>query len=293
MDEIPSRPYLKGVGDFLTRRPSAAPIATSGAMKPWINITGSLILAASLTGCQQEQPAAVTPSNTPARSGGTDSASPGTSEKNPPTTDPAEPDHTNKTALLPEGNGTGTSILPGGDPPPNVPVRPPTMATIEQLGGIAREEDGKIVFAQLSDIPVNDDDLPTIAGFKNLKTLYLSNTLITDDGLTPLRALTSLESLNVAYSRVGDVGLKQIGAIKSLKQLNLFKTRITDAGIAELTALPNLEELKLQRTSITDECIPSLSKLKSLKELWVRDTKITLQGIEKLQVALPHAIIRN
>ena len=73
--------------------------------------------------------------------------------------------------------------------------------------------------------------------------------------------------------------------------LYLRNTKITDAGLKELNKLDKLTSLDLANTKITDTCVQGLTELKSLTEINVMATKITGAGVEKLQNALPSAVI--
>ncbi len=94
----------------------------------------------------------------------------------------------------------------------------------------------QIVSLNLNKMPVNDNDLATIAQFINLRKLNLSFTNIKGTNLAPINQL------------------------KELKQLSLSGTGVTVASLGTLSSLPRLTELYIWNTPAQSENLTALQK---------------------------------
>ena len=92
----------------------------------------------------------------------------------------------------------------------------------------------QIVSLDLKGLPVQDEELKTIARFENLRTLNLNFTNITGVGLKELKALKHLSSLSLSGTKVNYSTVKSITGINSLKKLMLWNTRLSDAEVQQL-----------------------------------------------------------
>ena len=110
-----------------------------------------------------------------------------------------------------------------------------------------------IVWLNLGNTSISNDQLTIIAQFQNLYTLYLNNTAITDTGLTEIEKLNSLRYLNLVNTNVTDQALPSIASLKNLKQLYVYQTNITSQGIANL-----IRELKTVVIDTGNYKIPSM-----------------------------------
>jgi hypothetical protein len=106
------------------------------------------------------------------------------------------------------------------------------------------------------------NDLPRLAGLKNLQSLNLRGTPASD--LSPLAGL------------------------KNLWELNLSGTSVSD--LSPLAGL-SLGELNLSGTSVSD--LSPLAGMEYLQRLYLEGTKVTEEQIEQLQLALPKCKIRQ
>lgn len=133
-----------------------------------------------------------------------------------------------------------------------------------------------------------------IAGMKELKHLYLKDSLVSDKATEHIMDM-NLYGLNLSNTDITDSGLKNISQLKELRTLDLSDTKVTDSGIKSLSALKYLKDLNLQRLanrdSITDLSVGTLKQLTNLDQLNLIGTGITKAGLQELQKALPNCKI--
>lgn len=103
----------------------------------------------------------------------------------------------------------------------------------EQLKDLQKIKD-QIVSLNLNKMPVKDEDLKFIAGFKNLRKLNLSFTDITGKNMGELAALKSLKSLSVSGTKVDVPSLRKLSGLQSLTQLYAWNTSVGEAEMASL-----------------------------------------------------------
>ena len=195
------------------------------------------------------------------------------------------------------------------------------------FGGFKRNEQGRIVRADVAYRQLSDKDLADIAnetdlefldltgnnqitdagmvhlkGLTKLQTLNLYGTKITDAGLVHLRGMTKLQTLNlkgsmgsmVRRSGITDAGLEHLKGLAKLQTLDLrWNHWITDAGLEHLKGLTGLQTLNLQLTMVTDAGLVHLKGLTGLQTLELSNTKVTDAGIAELQKALPNCEINH
>ncbi len=97
------------------------------------------------------------------------------------------------------------------------------------------------------------DDLKSLAGLVNLRSLSLMDTAITDADLAHLRGLTKLTRLFLSRTRVTDAGLEVLASLPSLELLFLDGTAITDAGLMRLSGSRRLGWVAVGQTKISAE----------------------------------------
>ncbi len=134
----------------------------------------------------------------------------------------------------------------------------------------------------ISEVPMSDDGLASVAGFKALQTLSLRDTPITNAGLIHLRNLTSLVRLDLNRTHVTDRGLADLMGLTSLQGLTLADTKITGAGLAHLSGLSSLDILVLSGTKVTDLGLSYLAGLRLLKTLDLSKTRVSDAGLKHL-----------
>ena len=111
--------------------------------------------------------------------------------------------------------------------------------TLEEMGPIGKDADGRITSIDLRGTQVTDAGLVHLKGLTSLKELILSYTQITDARLLHLKGLTSLQRLGLDGTQVTDAGLEHLKGLTGLEYVYLNNTQITDAGVEDLKkALP-------------------------------------------------------
>jgi Leucine-rich repeat (LRR) protein len=140
----------------------------------------------------------------------------------------------------------------------------------------------RLTVLDLGDTRVGDDELASIEGMTNLRTLNLANTEITDNCAQHIRHLARLERLSLCNTRITDRGLKQLAGMSSLRGIYLGGTDVTSDGIGCLADIPGLRSLTLWHTQIDDRALLKLKPLVKLERLDLTDTKITAKGIASL-----------
>lgn len=155
-------------------------------------------------------------------------------------------------------------------------VKGPSLAAFKNLEDL-----------DLTDTPFDDDGASYLEKMSRLRRLSLRNTLITDAGLKRIAGLKTLESLDLYGTKVTDAGIRQLAGLSKLRDLNVLGALLTDESAPALGALTNLEELNLYRTHITDAGLARLQSLKKLAALDVRYTRVTASGVEAFRAAVP------
>lgn len=98
------------------------------------------------------------------------------------------------------------------------------MKALEELEPVKEQ----LVILNLSKMPVTDDGLSVIAGFRNLERLNINFTEISGAGLSRLRALEKLQSLSLAGTNVDANGIKVLFDLPQLTELYVWNTKITE-----------------------------------------------------------------
>lgn len=130
---------------------------------------------------------------------------------------------------------------------------------------------------------VDDECMPIIGNFKELKALYLPETKVTDIGMQYVVDLKQLEILHIYGTKITDAGLVYLRDLTKLRKLDLGNTNISDAGIENLKDLKKLEFLDLWNTNLTNEGLQHLKNLAQLKILNLTGTKVTDDGLVQLE----------
>ncbi len=175
------------------------------------------------------------------------------------------------------------------------------VAFRELRARVELNDNGEAVSLDLLDSPVVDVHLQNLMVLTKLERLYLSGlTRITDAGLQYLTNLTNLKELDISGSatnpnrrHITDTGLEYLKGLTHLEKLSLNHTQMTDAGLAHLMGLHNLNILDLRNTRLTDLALEYLWRLKNLEILNLAGTKVSVEGVSKLQKALPNCEVRR
>lgn len=84
----------------------------------------------------------------------------------------------------------------------------------------------QLVWLQLTNCGITDEDLKTIGGLTNLYKLNLNRNAITDKGIAELTSLAKLEYLNVYGTSITEKSLPLLNNLPSLKKLYVWETAI-------------------------------------------------------------------
>ncbi|MBS1935410.1 MAG: hypothetical protein JST96_15525, partial [Bacteroidetes bacterium] len=92
----------------------------------------------------------------------------------------------------------------------------------------------QLIWIRLSNKPVRDSMLATIAKCTAITKLELNNTNITDNGLGYLKEMKQLRSLNLVGTKISLQGVMQLKELKNLQSLYLYQTNINSNEWIEL-----------------------------------------------------------
>lgn len=93
--------------------------------------------------------------------------------------------------------------------------------------------------------------------------LDLSNSGITDEDLKSIGALSNLTKLNLHGNNISDDGVEHLLTLSRLQYLNLYGTKVTDRTIMHFSAMESLKRLYLWETGVrNDALVDSLMKQK-------------------------------
>jgi uncharacterized membrane protein len=94
-------------------------------------------------------------------------------------------------------------------------------------------------------------DYNSLLGLKQqIVWLQLIDCGITDEQLKTIAKLPNLYKLNLSRNPISDTGVQQLLALPKLKMLNLYGTQITDSGVRALAAMPSLKNLYVWQTKV-------------------------------------------
>lgn len=103
----------------------------------------------------------------------------------------------------------------------------------EQLGELS-DIKKQLVVLNLSNMPIKDEDLTTIAQFENLEKLNLNNSEITGKTLSKLGSLSKLQLLSLSGTKVTAASLKSLETLPNLTEVFVWNTPILEKELAEL-----------------------------------------------------------
>jgi hypothetical protein len=144
------------------------------------------------------------------------------------------------------------------------------------------------------DTQITDAGLAYLAGMKQMQYLLLPNMRISDAGLAHLAGMKQMQVLWLEDTQITDAGLAHLAGMTQMQRLQrlwLNNTQITDAGLAHLAGMTQMQYLFLTDTQITDAGLVHLAGMTQLQYLDLDHTRITDAGIQKLQTAMPKAMI--
>lgn len=108
-----------------------------------------------------------------------------------------------------------------------------TSQALEELSAIAEQ----LVELDLTRMPLKEEDLKTIAGFKNLRKLNLNFTGIKGNELSSLANHKALKTISLAGTSINLEQLKPLQEMKSLQHLVIWNTAISEEQLEKLRSL--------------------------------------------------------
>jgi 5-hydroxyisourate hydrolase-like protein (transthyretin family) len=174
--------------------------------------------------------------------------------------------------------------------PMPVPAERQAAALVRQLGGWYQvDADHRVVEVNMvyhetadgrrfdNDRTDTDEALRAVGAFPRLKRLCLEKGQATDDGLRTLAGLRNLESLYVwDAGHVTDAGVAHLAGLTSLRELHFSNGQLGDGALAVFGRLPGLRGLSLQGNAFSNAGLKHLAGLKRLRSLWIGMNRQTL-----------------
>ncbi len=145
---------------------------------------------------------------------------------------------------------------------------------------------GTTSVVQLSQTPIDDQQLQSIASARSVETLILDSGKISDASMTTIGSLISLTHLRVRESAITDAGIEKLvaGGLSRLRIFNLPQSSITAQGIRHLLRLPELRQLRLGGRQIDDHAMVEIAKLPKLESLHLIGPSLTDAALEMVAV---------
>lgn len=154
---------------------------------------------------------------------------------------------------------------------------------LDELGQVGEQ----IVSLNLTNMPVGDGELKSIAQFKNLEVLNLNNTGISAKGLAMLQSLPRLRSLSLSGTKLDAAGLQVLENFPALKKIYVWNTGL---GEQDLIALKS----RLPKLQWETGYVPDKTEVLQLSPPLIVNADQVLQANETiaLRATLPGTIIR-
>jgi hypothetical protein len=148
---------------------------------------------------------------------------------------------------------------------------------------------GDDFFASIVEVTIaSDAGMEHLKGLPQLKHLRVGITEVQNWG--PGFEHAPQRSPSIPKGKVTDAGLRSLHGLTQIESLDFEREHvaITDAGLVHLESLPNLRRLKFLMAAITDKGLGRLAeKLPRLEFVEMHGTKTTMDGVKRLQMALP------
>lgn len=114
--------------------------------------------------------------------------------------------------------------------------------TDEQINSLLELKD-QLVWLNLNNTRISDQQMEGISKLANLRVLYLNNTAVTDEGISRLAGLKELRWLSLVGTRVTDQSIPSFLKFQQLTNLFLYQTEVTQNGIRQVAEAD--EEIKI------------------------------------------------
>ena len=144
-------------------------------------------------------------------------------------------------------------------------------------------------------------DMPLVAVFSDVDTLYLEVSRLDDEGFRHVARLKNLRELRLIRRghaiaprlRLTGRSLQLLQTLPRLESLHLGRVPFADDDLAHLPTLTRLKTLNLSGTKLSDVGLAPLKALSQLEQLDLRYTQTTAAGVADLQQALPACKIKR
>ncbi|TCD00847.1 c-type cytochrome domain-containing protein [Pedobacter psychroterrae] len=114
----------------------------------------------------------------------------------------------------------------------------------------------QLVWLNLANTGLNDEDMQTISKLDNLIRINLSRTSITDQGLALLKGIVHLQYINLVGTKITTSGVGQLSVLKKLNSIYLYQTGIGRADEVKLIRMFG----KLVNLDFGGYVVPTLEK---------------------------------
>ena len=96
---------------------------------------------------------------------------------------------------------------------------------------------------------------------KQVVWLDLSNTGLHNEDLKIVGQLENLFKLNLSKNDISNPGIMNLGALKNLTEINLYETEVNAAALNRLVRLPKIQKIYLWETKLTPYYLDSIAKI--------------------------------
>jgi len=120
----------------------------------------------------------------------------------------------------------------------------------------------------LSEKELTNNSIETLLQIKKqLIWLNLTDSNVSDDNLKKIAELERLMKLNLSKTKISDKGLSYLEKLEKLESLNLFRTKVSNELINVIPKFPNLKRLYLSESNATEGIVSQLKKSKQDLEI--------------------------
>jgi Leucine-rich repeat (LRR) protein len=105
----------------------------------------------------------------------------------------------------------------------DITIPPGMSASINSIKPILQSIAKNVIWLNLSNNGLTDNDLDFLAGMTNLEKLRLEKNPITDKILTQLSGLKHLEAVNLNETNVSEAGIEKLKQVPGIKRVYQWK----------------------------------------------------------------------
>jgi len=97
---------------------------------------------------------------------------------------------------------------------------------------------------------------------KQVVWLDLSNTGLRNEDLKIVGQLENLFKLNLSKNDISDQGITALGKLKHLTEINLYKTKVSTEALNQILQMPNINKIYVWETELPPLYLDSIAKIK-------------------------------